>query len=297
MIKLFYTIGLLVLLSACNQNTGYSPMLWEISGKQLEVPSYIFGTFHTKDPTINTFPSSVLIALNKSQRLYTEIPMSDKSTKEVLLFSKMPHPLALKLRLHPKTIKLLLKHLKKNKLPYTMRTLKPFKTWAIALILSNHKEKTNYPNRLFMDEKLVLAAQKKHIKQVALETPVEQLNYFDILSSSQQEQLLVDTLTQHDNSNYENALKSWYTQGEKKGFFAIQTRFASQNPKQQKLDTILRQGLLLERNLRFTRRIDILLQNKTKLRYFFAIGAGHMSGEKGIIRNLKRLGYSIKKIN
>ena len=148
-----------------------------------------------------------------------------------------------------------------------------------------------------MDEKLVLAAKKKHIKQGALETPMEQLNYFDTLSSSQQEQFLLDTLTQHDNSDYNNALKAWYTKGEEKGFFAIQARFASQNPKQKKLDTILRQGLLLERNLRFTRRIDILLQHKTKLRYFFAIGAGHMSGDKGIIRNLKRLGYAIKKIN
>ena len=48
-----------------------------------------------------------------------------------------------------------------------------------------------------MDEHLVATAKKKHIKQVALETPLEQLKYFDTLSPpSQQEQFLLDTFAQ-----------------------------------------------------------------------------------------------------
>jgi len=297
MMKLFSAMSLLIFFSSCSQHTNYSPMLWKITAPQLKQPSYIFGTFHTKDPLINALPASVLSALKKSQRLYTEIPMTKKSSDDILFFSKMAHPTVLKQRLHPKTIKMLLKHLKEYKIPYTLRTLQPFKTWGIALMLSNQQEKTNYPDTLFMDEYLVATAKKNHIKQVALETPIEQLKYFDTLSLSQQEQFLVDTFAQQKDTGYADALKAWYFRGSEKGFLSLQARFASKDPKQQKLDKVLLEGLLIERNLRFTRRIHILLQNNASLRYFFAIGAGHLSGKKGILHQLEQLGYTINKIN
>ena len=244
-----------------------------------------------------TFKKLRLLLELASQRLYTEIPMTKKSNHDVLLFSKMSHPITLKRRLQPKTIKILLKHLEEYKIPYTLRTLQPFKTWAIALMLSNQKEKTKYPDTLFMDERLVATAKKKHIKQVALETPLEQLKYFDTLSASQEEQFLLDTFAQQKDTGYADALKAWYLKGSEKGFFALQEHFASKDPKQQKLDKVLLEGLLIERNLRFARRIHILLQNNSNLRYFFAIGAGHLSGEKGILQQIKLLGYTIKKLD
>jgi len=297
MMKLFYALGILILFSACTQKNSYSPMLWEITGNGLKEPSYIFGTFHTRDPKINTLPSNVLSTLSKTQRLYTEVPINKKTTKEILHFSKMPHPLPLKQRLHPKTIKLLLQHLKKYRLAYTLRTLKPYKTWAITLMLANQQEKTKYPNTLFMDEKLVKTAKTKHIKQAALETPTEQLKYFDTLSPSEQEQFLIYTFTQDNDTKYNNALKHWYLKGEPKGFLDLQKMFALQNPKQKKLDKLLIEGLLIERNRRFTRRINILLQNNSNIHYFFALGAGHLSGDSGILTELKHMGYRIKRVD
>jgi len=297
MMKLFYALGILILFSACIQKNSYSPMLWEITGNGLKEPSYIFGTFHTRDPKINVLPTSVLSTLSKTQRLYTEVPMNKKTTKEILRFSKIRHPLPLKQRLHPKTIKLLLHHLKKYRLAYTLRTLKPYKIWAIALMLANQQEKTKYPNTLFMDEKLVKTAKTRHIKQAALETPTEQLKYFDTLSPSEQEQFLIHTFTQDSNTEYDNALKHWYINGKPKGFLSLQKKFASQKPKQKKLDQLLIEGLLIERNRRFTRRINILLQNNSNIHYFFALGAGHLSGSRGILTELKHMGYRIKRID
>jgi uncharacterized protein YbaP (TraB family) len=272
-------------------------MLWEISGNNIQKNSYIFGTFHTRDPNINKLPNIVISTLSQTQRLYTEIAMTHKSTNKILHFSKAIHPIPLKQRLHPKTIKILLKHLKTHKIPYTLNSLKVYKTWSIALMISNYAENTLYPNTEFMDENLASYAKDKHIKQVGLESPIEQLKYFDMLPSSLQEQLLLDTLAQDENDAYADALKAWYIKGTEKGFFAIQEEFISNNPKQQKLDKVLNEGLLIERNSRFLRRIDILLQSSARLSYFFAIGAGHMSGDKGIIQGLKRLGYRVKKLD
>ncbi len=272
-------------------------MLWEISGKQIKSPSYLFGTFHTRDPIINKLPTIVTSSLEQTQRLYTEIPMTNKSTGQILRFSKITHPTPLKHRLHPKTIKFLLKNLKEKELPYTLQTLKAYKTWAIALMLANNEEESKYPHSEFMDEVLVSYAKKKHIKQSALETPIEQLSFFDALPTILQEQLLLDTFNLQTNTAYTEALKAWYLKGESKGFSILQKHFSSSNPRQEKLDNTLNKGLLIERNARFTRRIDILLKHNTILSYFFALGAGHMSGKNGIVQGLKDLGYTIKKID
>jgi len=293
MMKLFYTIGLLLLL-AYNSNHTHSTMLWEITGNGMKETSFLFGTFHIKDKVMNILPQALISRLHQSQRLYTEIPLSDKSTKDVLLYSKMKLPIPLQKRLHSKTIKILLSYLKEHRLPYTLETLEPFKTWAITLILFNARDESD---ALFMDETLVAFAKAKHIKRAALETAIEQLKYFNVLSPSMQEQFLLDTFTQNENTKYKNALHHWYREGNPEGFFEIQRHFTSTNPKQKKLDKILNKGLLIERNERLTRRINILLQNNSRLRYFFAIGAGHFSGEQGIIQKLRQLGYQIKKIN
>jgi uncharacterized protein YbaP (TraB family) len=80
-------------------------------------------------------------------------------------------------------------------------------------------------------------------------------------------------------------------------FEALQKLFTSNNPKQQKLDKVLFQGLLLERNVRFTRRINVLLKSNPSLAYFFAIGAGHLSGEEGIFSQLQKEGYTLKRLD
>ena len=293
MIKIFYTF-ILFIYCACSQNNTNKPMLWQITGNSLKNPAYLFGTFHTNDTKLNRFPNIVFSKLYASNRLYTEMAFTQRNIKQITRFSKMKYPISLKKRLHPKTRKLLLKYLIKYKLPYTLKSLKPFKTWAIALMLENNSKKKH---RLFMDEKLVHYAKKKHIKCSGLETPKEQLHYFDSLTKQEQEQFLYNTLIQKNKLAYENALVSWYKKGEEKGFLALEQKFAPKDKKSLELHKLLIEKLLFERNERFTRRIDILLHANTKLSYFFAIGAGHMSDKYGILQKLKDLGYLVQKVN
>jgi len=286
-----------VFFTACGTNSKavYRPMLWEITGKHLVKPSYVFGTFHTRDPQFETFPINILNALDTTDRLYTEISMTPRATQEILRFSQDPHPTPLKKRLHPKTVKLLLHYLIDHKLPYTLNTLAPFKTWAIALMLTNQEKKLKKKNTVFMDERLVLYAKQKRMKHSGLESPQEQLKYFDNLTQKQQEVFLTNTLKEEENAHYKLALKQWYKQGNPSGFLTLQQRYLPKDKKAQTLTRLLTQTLLIGRNQRFARRMDILLQSNTSLSYFFAIGAGHLSGEKGLLFLLKDLGYTLKK--
>ena len=149
--------------------------------------------------------------------------MTHKSTNKILHFSKAIHPTSLKQRLHPKTLKCLSNHISTHKLPYTLQSFKAYKTCSIALMISNYTE--------FMDETLISYAKHKGIKQIGLEHPIEQLSYFDALSSSLQEQLLLDTLAQNENKEYTDTLKQCYLKGKEDGFLLLQKRFVSNNPK------------------------------------------------------------------
>jgi len=289
----------ILIIQACSQSSSSTqkPMLWEITGNNLKTPSYLFGTFHTRDPKINTLPSRVLLALHASKRLYTEILMSNKEVQEIITFTKLHTSHPLKQRLHPKIFHHLQEYLKASPTNFTLHQFSYYKTWGIALMIANQEDISLYPHTLFMDEQLIQIAKQAHIKTMGLETPLEQLYYFDTLNKQEQELFLIDMLTQSEDTDYKDALSTWYTQGGATGFVALQERYASSTLKHQKLDKKLLSGLLYERNIRFQRRIHILLQNNPKLSYFFALGAGHLSDEKGLVSTLKRLGYKIKKLN
>ena len=296
MAKLFI-LFIFVFFTACGSGTSasYRPMLWKITGNALTKPSYIFGTFHTRDPQFATFPASVLKYLESSQRLYTEIAMTPRAEKKIARFTQALHPTLLKKRLHPKTRKLLLRYLIDNKIPYTLQTLTPFKTWAIALMLTNQEKKRKGKSLPFMDERLMLHAKQKGIKHAGLESPEEQLRYFDALTDKQQETFLVTTMKEEKNIHYKQALKAWYKQGKSSGFLALQQRYLPKDKKAQKLSKLLTQTLLIERNQRFARRIHILMQSNKSLSYFFAIGAGHLSTDQSVLDALKQLGYTLSK--
>lgn len=296
MIKHLLLLLSFLLLSSAEDLTAQNPMLWEISGNTLDKPSYLFGTFHSKDPEINSLHPSVTFALDHSDILYTEITMTHKSSQAVFSFTRLAKPRPLKERLRAKTLKSLSSYLDTSTSELSLKQLSSFKTWGIALMVANEEEITK-TNALFMDEKLVEYAKKQQIPQSGLETVIEQLFYFEKLNNREQEQLLLDTLNQKEETGYTEALKAWYQKGCAEGFFALQERFASDDPQQQQLDKKLIEGLLIERNKRFVKRIMLLFQKNFSQRYFFALGAGHLSGEEGLLKRFEQLGYRVKKIN
>ncbi len=296
MIKHLLLLLSFLILSAAEDLSTKSPMLWEISGNTLENPSYLFGTFHSKDPEINRLHPSVTLALDHSDILYTEITMTHKSSQKVFSLLRLSKPLPLEERLHTKTLKSLSSYLDASNSELNLKQLSLFKTWGIALMVGNEEERAK-TNALFMDEKLVEYAKNRQIPQSGLETASEQLFYFEKLNNKEQEQLLIDTLNQKEDTGYIVALKDWYQKGCAEGLFALQKRFASNDPQQQQLDKKLIEGLLLDRNKRFVKRIMLLFQKNFSRRYFFAIGAGHLSGEEGLLKRFEHLGYRVKKIN
>lgn len=296
MIKILLLASALLLLS-CSDKLEQNPMLWEIKGKGLKATSYLFGTFHTRDKVINLIPNIVSNSIKKSRRFYSEIKMNKKSEMQIIRYSKLANPIALRKRLDPKTIMLIERYIKNIGSKINLKQLSRFKTWAIPLILSSQEDSIKYPNRKFMDEGLIEIAKKFKVKLAGLESIQEQLQHFEELSKKEQELLNVFSIEEMMDIKHKKSLVAWYKKGNIEGFVEIQNKFISKNPRFKELTNKLNIGLLEKRNKIFTRRINILLQDKPHFSYFFALGAGHLVGKSGILEQLKLLGYKVKKVN
>ena len=273
------------------------PMLWKITGMQLKSPSYLFGTFHTRDPEINKLSVKILHLLLSVDALYTEVLMSSRSEREVLALMQAQQSIPLHQRLTPKTMQYLNQYTKMHLPNFKPKRFSSYKTWAVALMIANQKEISLHSDIRFMDEEISHQAKKHHIKVYGLETPLDQLHYFDKLTKEEQELFLLDMLHQYEDPSYQNALKKWYKKGLAVGFTDLQKEFTAINLKQQALDTKLLDGLLYKRNQNFQHNIHAILQNKHAYSNFFAIGAGHLADKKGLVNTLKYLGYHLTPIN
>ncbi len=285
--------SLLSLLSYANDSRAM--MLWEIEHKSLAKPSFLFGTYHSRDKKINDLPVKVLQVLASTQTLYTETNMTNESRLSIQTFMQSPHAIPLKKRLSASTYRRLQRYIHTADIPLSTRQLSTFKTWAIALLLNNHAESKGDTDTLFMDEHLVAYANKSAVLSLGLETPKEQLIYFDDLSSQEQELLLIDSMNQTENDSYKQALKTWYINGELSGFKEIQETFKDNDPTIRALDDKLFASLLTERNARFIQRMHRILQKNPMENYFFAIGAGHLADVNGLIEGLRKKGYKLQK--
>ena len=288
-------LGLLSVLSCANDQRAI--MLWKIEHSSLAKPSYLFGTYHSRDKEVNDLPEKITQLLASTQTLYTETDMTKKSHEMIQDFMQTSHLPPLRKRLSSSTYKRLQQHIKSVNIPLWEHTLSVFKTWAIALLLANYAESKMNPHVLFMDERLVKSAKELSMPSLGLETPKEQLVYFDILSPHEQELLLIDSMNQAENEQYTQALKKWYIKGDLSGFRELQETFKDKDPHISALDDKLFASLLIERNTRFLQRIHLILQKHPQENYFFAVGAGHLAEETGLIALLRKKGYRIKKVD
>ena len=293
--RILLFLSLLSILSFANEARVI--MLWKIEHSNLANPSFLFGTYHSRDKEINDLPRKVLQVLESTQTLYTETTMTKKSHESIQDFMQASHLLPLRKRLSSSTYKHLQEHINSEDIPLAEHQLSLFKTWAIALLLTNYAESKTNPQVLFMDERLVKSAKERSIPSLGLETPEEQLIYFNILTSQEQELLLIDSMNQAKNDPYSKALKKWYIKGELQGFSALQDSFKDKDPHINALDDKLLDSLLTERNTRFLERIHLILQKHPKENYFFAVGAGHLAEKNGLIQALRNKGYRINKVN
>jgi uncharacterized protein YbaP (TraB family) len=269
------------------------PFLWKIEGKKT---SWLFGTIHLPDERVLAIPKPVLSAVDSCDVMNTEIPMDfatqlsmaprmliggGKTVKDLI-----PKPLYARVE----------KLFTEKKVP--MFPLNQMKLWAmttqIAILDHIKKFQTAKP----IDMVLYNRAQSAGKQVGGLETIAEQLSVFEELTLAEQIQMLEQTLDLLDEFKkkgedpVEEMLLAYLAGDSKKMLAAMLESYDPENA----LDKKVMKRLFFDRNVRMADRIADKIKLAPDKGFFFAVGAGHLLGDEGMVRLLEKKGYKLKRI-
>lgn len=262
-------------------------VLWEVSGKGLPAPSYLFGTIHAVCAQDLTITENIKSRLGASRQLYLELDLDDPNmlggmqglmSMQGLLFMK--DGTTLETLLSKEDYQLVNGYFSDSLgIPLgLMKNIKPFFLTSMVLPAVMDCQPTSW------ETSLSELAKAKGTEVKGLETVEEQLAFFDKISYQDQAAMLVEGLRNAGKSKEDfRSLVSLYQQGD---IEALQKIVTAQSSGLGKYDQLL----VTERNNRWVPLVEKAAREKST---FFAVGAGHLGGPEGMVRLLRKAGYTV----
>lgn len=282
--KIFITIAILLSIGTLQAQNLDKSLLWKISGKGIEKPSYIFGTIHAKCDV--SLSPKVMNALNKTDQLYLELDMDNPNMQAEMISDMMMKDGMSMDKLTSKEDYEIVDVFLKEQLGYSLKQINTLKPFFISAMF--------YPKILdcksqSLEAELMKICQQQNKEIFGLETVKEQMEVFDAISYQEQIDQLIksvkDKLT-NDKKDYYEGLKM-YEKEDLNGLMVVFEK--SQNTMMSKYNDIL----VMDRNNKWIPKIEKeILQKPT----FFGVGAAHLPGKDGIIMLLRKNGYTVEAV-
>lgn len=263
-------------------NTG---LLWRIESPGV-APSYLFGTIHSEDPRVIDLPPIVAQSLKKSALLALEIEFSAETGKFAfasMFFSdgRTLDKVAGK-QLAQKAAELM----SKRGLPEHQAMM--MKPWAVFTLMNMPEPETG----VYLDLKLHQLASSQGKKLYGLETIEEQIATFDEMPMTEQVALLDHSLAnQEEMSEVMEKTIEIYLSRDLAAMEALNKRFMEEMPAD--LASNFTNRLIDFRNMRMYKRMKPLIASGGA---FVAVGALHLPGESGLIKQLRQDGISVSAV-
>jgi uncharacterized protein YbaP (TraB family) len=266
-------------------------LLWEVTGNGLEKPSYVYGTIHLIDSENFFFPAGTLGAFEASQRVTFEINMEDMTDMTAIfsMVSKimMANGTTLSDLLSEEDYNFVKEKFAELGLPFMM--LERMKPMFLSIFASTDMDPTAFSTggMKSYEMEFMEMAKAQNKEMAGLETVEFQMSMFDSIPYEAQAEMLVESLksSNEGNDQLEMMIELYKTQDIEK--------------LQQSIDDES-QGLGEFEDLLLTKRneawIPLMKQMMAEKPTFFAVGAGHLGGENGVIQLLKKEGYTLKAI-
>lgn len=266
-------------------------LLWKVSGKELTKPSYVFGTIHMigKEDYFLTEPTQT--AFDQMEKVVFEINMEEMNDPTVLLSlltqAMMGGGTTLKDLLSDADYTLVSNHFTKIGLPMMMlERVKPmFLSMMTAGDLSGEGLQSGEIKSYEME--LMEMAQKQKKEMDGLETLAFQLSVFDSIPYKEQATMLVDAIKGGDEgaATFEKMVQLYKDQD----IIAMQQMFEEEAESASNFHAIL----LTNRNQNWIPIMETMMLEKS---VFFAVGAGHLGGEDGVVALMRKAGYKVEAI-
>jgi uncharacterized protein len=305
-ILVFFTVTLAAQPAAV---TSYAPttaenfLLWKISGQGLQAPSYLFGTIHMIPAENYLLSEPTQKAFDKSNRIAFEIDTEDMMNPAAMmgLMSKMymNNDTSLADLLPAEDYQLVADHFDEIGLPMVfMGRIKPmFLTVLAGEGMQNAKPGAGGMGAMMgegiksYELELTERAKTQEKPIVGLETAEFQMSLFDSIPYTAQAQMLLEAIkSEQDDSD--DATDT--TMDKMIELYTTQDIVGMQGLMDD--DSAGGMGgyedlLLLQRNRNWIPVMQGLMAKET---VFFAVGAGHLAGEEGVIALLRKAGYTVE---
>ena len=264
-------------------------LLWEISGKGLTRPSYLYGTIHMICKDDAALGDSLVTAIQNSDRVYFEVDMDNlMEMLSAIKDFKMKNDTTLADLLSKEDYEKVKEYMenKGSLLPFSkMETYKPMLASSFLMEPAAGCEES------VAMEQLILEVAKKNRKRIeGLETMAYQASIFDSIPYKiQAEQLLKYVNEGGDNSitskQFQEMIEAYKSQDiEKLGGFVSKDESGIGN---------YEDILINHRNRNWVEKLKTIMPEKSLL---IAVGAGHLAGEQGVIKLLRKEGYTVRPV-
>lgn len=292
------TAWLLVLLlcvsAGCSKCSDSSrPLLWRIEGKK---PSYVLGTIHIPDDRLLKLSPLVRDALDAADQVYTEVRMDMASQMQMAFKSMLPDGQTIQDVLPPDLYARVEKLFTEKGIP--LMGVKRFKIWAVSVQVALVDYIKELAAKQPLDAFIYTRAQEAKKTVDGLETFEEQLQVFESLTQEEQIHLLRNELDEREKRAAQgvdlvkNLLETYLKGDEQELMRRLMEEYDPNDPIQKKL----MKSLFTDRNLRMAERIAARIRAEPDKSFFFAVGAGHIPGEDGVVGLLTKDGFKVTRL-
>lgn len=289
------TLFLMLLCIAVSAN---AQLLWEVSGKNLTQPSYIFGSHHLSPLSIVDSIAGFKPAMDEVQQVYGEIVMEDMMKPEILMLIQqktiLPGDTTLTMLYSKERYDTLAKGIK----DLMGVDLKKFDKIApvalnvqIAVFITLKFVKGFNPQQQL--DMWMQAEAKKNGKPIGGLESVE--SHIDVLygskSFAEQADELYCTVT-----NLDFVIEQTRVMTEayiNQDLEAIQTSMEQKLNNECDTDPEVVDKMIYDRNAAWVNIMPELMESKPTM---FVVGGGHLPGDRGVLQLLKNLGYTVEPV-
>lgn len=257
-------------------------VLWQVE-RPGYWPSFVFGTMHSDDSRVLHLPLPVRAHFNRADSVVVEADtgLGRPARRDSVRAMVYTDGQRLSQVVGPSLYHRALAAMQRSGYPESLVAL--MKPWAVSTLLTFPRPMTG----MILDTYLVAEAQRQGKPVQGLETMEEQLLALETLSLADQKVMLAEAL---DQLPRRSALHERLTQAYLDRDLQRLIRIGYETLDGESTGNRFTENLIDRRNVRMVERMEPLLRRG---RVFFAVGALHLPGDRGILALLERHGYRV----
>jgi hypothetical protein len=259
-------------------------LLWEISGKGLKETSYLYGTMHIICEDDIKMSEGLKQAIMNSKQVFFEIDMDDmEEMMGVLKYARMNNGLKISDLVSAEEYIRIEQFFKANKSPLPLGMMSRFKPYFITAMISESLMTCEKKSSV---EQIIMSEARQQEKTVSgLETVAFQSSLFDSIPYEKQAKDLVTYVDSID--SYKKVTLEMADIYQRQDINSMDSLLIKSDPGLEQYMGIL----LYDRNKRWAEQIP---EHAHAMSTLFAVGAGHLGGDKGVINLLRQQGFTVK---